>query len=206
MSRGYAPPMRRLLASGVCLTTAMLGFACGGDDDGGAAGETVSAQDYANGLCDVFVDFADRAEKSIKEGGLQEATTGNMDSVEDLPELLDGLEKMFSDLEKLFGELDQELVDLGVPDVDKGPAFAQKLVDMAEKGRAEMGKASKAIEETDPDSLSDLSALRPVFDDFQKVLVEASVDPAKEAPKEVADAYKNSESCQALRGEDGEEG
>lgn len=197
--------MRRFLVGPtvVCLAATLLLAGCGDDDDGGGgggSGQAVSPADYADNLCDLLIDFADKAEKSVKDAGLEEALSGagGLKSVDDLPKLIGGLKTMFSDLEGFFVDLGGELGDLGVPDVKGGEAFAEKLNTAIDKGGKLIGDASKALGETNPDSLADLNALGPVFEDFGKAFEEVDIDPATDAPKALADAYEKSKRCQEL--------
>ena len=160
--------------------------------------------EYADNLCKLLVDFAEEAEKSVDDAGLLEAfgSGGNLENVKDLPKLIDGLGTMFTDLEGMFVDLGDELDDLGVPDTDGGAEFGKKLSDAVDKGGDLVGEAGEALKKTDADSLSDLSALGPVFEDFEKAFDEVDIDPATDAPKEVAEAYEKAESCQKLEGEE----
>ena len=196
--------MRRLLVSGLCVLAVVLPTACGGDDDGGEAGGPVPPAEYAESLCKVLVDFAEKAEKSVDDAGLLEAFGGggNLENVEDLPKLIEGLGTMFTDLQAMFVDLGDELDDLGVPDTEGGAEFGKKLEDAVDKGGDLVGEAGEALKKTDPDSLSDLSALGPVFEDFEKAFDEVDIDPATDAPKEVAEAYEKADSCQKLEGEE----
>ena len=198
-------PMRRLLVSGLCVLAVVLPTACGGDDDdGGGGGGRVAADKYADSLCKLLADFAEKAEKSVDDAGLAEAFAGggNLENVEDLPELIKGLGTMFTDLQGMFVDLGSELDDLGTPDVEGGAEFQKKLTDAVDKGGDLVGEAGDALKETDPDSLSDLTALGPVFEDFEKAFDEVDIDPATDAPKEVAEAYEKADSCKKLEGEE----
>ena len=196
--------MRRLLVSGFCVLAAVLPTACGGDDDGGEAAGPVPPAEYADNLCKLLADFSKDTEKSVDDAGLLEAfgSGGNLENVEDLPKLIDGLGTMFTDPEGMFVDLGDELDDLGVPDTEGGAEFGKKLSDAVDKGGDLVGEAGEALKKTDADSLSDLSALGPVFEDFEKAFDEVDIDPATDAPKEVAEAYEKADSCKKLEGEE----
>ena len=203
--------MRRFLVPslGVCVTATLLLAGCGGDDDGGSAdasGEKISASEFADKTCTVLADFADKAQKSVEDTNLEEALAGGneVESVEDLPELISGITAMFSDLDDLFAELGDELGGIGVPDVEGGEAFRTKLVTAIDKGGKLIGDASKALQETDPDSLADLTSLGPVFEDFENAFDEVDIDFSKDAPEELSKAFDDSKTCKEAEEKYGE--
>jgi hypothetical protein len=204
--------MRRTLISslGVCVLAGLAFAGCGGDDDDGgsadASGKTISASDFADETCTVLANFADKAQKSVEDTNLEEALSGggNVESVEELPGLIKGITAMFGDLDELFSELNRDLKGIGVPDVEGGEAFRTKLLTAIDKGGSLIGEASKALQETDPDSLADLSSLGPVFEDFEKAFDEVDIDFSEDAPEELSKAFDDSKTCKEAEEKYGE--
>ena len=108
---------------------------------------------------------------------------------------------MFTDLEAISSTSVANSTTSGCPTPRAVPSFRKKLSDAVDKGGDLIGEAGEALKKTDADSLSDLSALGPVFEDFEKAFDEVDIDLATDAPKEVAEAYEKADSCQKLEGE-----
>lgn len=200
---------RRLLGPlTVCLAVALAAPAgCGGDDDGGGGnGDAVSAADFADDLCGRLSEFAGQAKKSLDKEGVKDVLGEGAPApdITQMPKIIGAFTKMFGDLDGQFASLADDLRGIGVPDVEGGTEFRTTLIDAMNKGAGLMSQVARKLKDTNPDSLGDLSALKPAFDDFNKALAEVSIDPDEKAPKAVADAMKESQACKDFEKEYGE--
>lgn len=192
----------------------MVFAACGGDDDdGGSAGgggdgrgEKVSAAAFADDLCGRLTEFAAGAKKSVEKEGVKEVLGEGAPKADitQLPKIIGALTEMFGDLDGQFASLAEDLKEIGVPDVEGGAEFRTTLLDAMTKGADLIGQAAEKLEDTDPDSLGDLSALAPAFSDFDKAFGEVNIDFQDKAPKEVAAAIKDSKACKDFENDYGE--
>jgi hypothetical protein len=163
------------------LAVALLLAGCGGDDDEGAQG-------WANSLCsDVgeWVVAVDATVESLTDEGLA------LDEA-DLREAADGVGEATD-------ELASNLEELGAPELESGQQVEEEVQALVDSLREQYEAAQEALA-ADLAPLETVAgittALSAAFSQLQTTLDDlAGLDPAEE----LADAFRDSDECEALR-------
>jgi hypothetical protein len=131
--------MRKRMAIVLVLLAILMAGACSGGTDGEADAETVSAEEYATGVCGAIASWVDEIQ------GLNEDLQANLDptSIDSLKDAMVGfLEDVIVSTDTVIAEVE----DVGVPDVEEGNAAAQHLLTGLRDSRAVFEDAHARVE------------------------------------------------------------
>jgi hypothetical protein len=168
------------------LVLAVLAAGCGGG--GGGSSDTMSAQDWADGVCSAINTWTD----SIKSAG-QSLTGGNFSK--------DSLGSTATDVKDSTAQLKDDLQGLGKPDTESGDEAKQSIDELSSNIQEDVDQMDSAIKDvqnggsimtavtTVTGSLSTMSTqVQSTFNDLE------NLDPKGE----LESAFKNASSCKSL--------
>jgi hypothetical protein len=168
------------------LVLAVLAAGCGGG--GGGSSDTMSAQDWADGVCSAINTWTD----SIKSAG-QSLTGGNLSK--------DSLGSTATDVKDSTAQLKDDLQGLGKPDTESGDEAKQSIDELSSNIQEDVDQMDSAIKDvqnggsimtavtTVTGSLSTMSTqVQSTFNDLE------NLDPKGE----LESAFKNASSCKSL--------
>jgi hypothetical protein len=168
------------------LVLAVLAAGCGGG--GGGSSDTMSAQDWADGVCSAISTWTD----SIKSAG-QSLTGGNLSK--------DSLGSTATDVKDSTAQLKDDLQGLGKPDTESGDEAKQSIDELSSNIQEDVDQMDSAIKDvqnggsimtavtTVTGSLSTMSTqVQSTFNDLE------NLDPKGE----LESAFKNASSCKSL--------
>lgn len=112
---------RRRLSVAVLSTALILGGACSDSNGGGGSGETVSAEEYARGVCSAIGTWIDDV-MALQQDLQENLDPTSLDSLKDA--MVGFMEDMVSSTDTVISDVEA----VGTPDVDNGEAAAEAVL------------------------------------------------------------------------------
>jgi hypothetical protein len=178
---------RVVLAVSSLFVLAVLATGCGGGGGGGGE-ETMSAQDWADGVCSAINTWTDSLRSTA-----QSLSGGNLSK--------DSLESAASDLKDSTAQLKDDLDGLGKPDLESGDKAKESVDDLSDNIQEDVDKIDGAIDDAKSGS-SLMTALTTVTSTISTMGTQVQstfkeleqLDPGGE----LESAFKNASSCKSL--------
>jgi len=176
---------------------ALTGAVAGCGDDGA---ERVSPDEWASAVCGSFGDFLTGVNGPVEDlvGLIQNPGTDEAQLAAQAALAADAFARFGEELDTIV----QAIEDAGIPDVEGGEEFRDRLVGVLSSTRPVVEDARQALEEVEGGSTSVEEVTEVVnaqFAEFNAALDEVDFDFSEDAPPEVLSAYEDSPTCAGVR-------